>query len=314
MKRFFEYSFFICFLLFLLLFPEESAESAKSGLMLWFYTLLPSMLPFMILSGILMKAGFIEKVLSFTKGFWKSVFHLSPMGGYGLLMGIFCGYPMGAKTAADLYQCRRISRQEACYLLSFSSHPGPAFLSSYLCAGLLHNKQLILPSYILLYFSSFLSSLLFRRLYPSDLDFQETSNRKETSSVFSLGEALDASIMNSFVSITKLGGYIILFSLFQGILKMLPYPPPDLKCLLLGFTEITTGTMAITERNWKLSLSYPLTLAFTAFGGLCIIFQTKSMLNDTDLPLTPYLKGKCCSFFLTLILGTLFIKIIEIIV
>ena len=97
MKRFFEYSFFICFLLFLLLFPEESAESAKSGLMLWFYTLLPSMLPFMILSGILMKAGFIEKVLSFTKGFWKSVFHLSPMGGYGLLMGIFCGYPMGAK-------------------------------------------------------------------------------------------------------------------------------------------------------------------------------------------------------------------------
>ena len=63
MKRFFGYIFFICFLLFLLLFPKESTEYAKSGLMLWFYTLLPSMLPFMILSGVLMKTGFIEKIL-----------------------------------------------------------------------------------------------------------------------------------------------------------------------------------------------------------------------------------------------------------
>lgn len=314
MKRFFGYIFFVCFLLYLLLFPKESTEWAKSGLMLWFYTLLPAMLPFMIFSGVLMKTGFIEKILSFTKRFWKSVFHLSPMGGYGLLMGIFCGYPMGAKTAADLYQCRRISRQEACYLLTFSSHPGPAFLSSYLCAGLLRSEQLILPSYMILYFSSFLSSLVFRKLYPFDPDFRETAKRKEASSVFSLGEALDTSIMNSFVSVTKLGGYIILFSLFQGILKMLPYPPPDLKCLFLGFTEITTGTMAIAERNWAFSLSYPLLLAFTSFGGLCIVFQTNSMLNDTDLPLSPYLKGKFCSFLFTLILGILFVKIIKVIV
>ena len=314
MKRFFGYIFFICFLLFLLLFPKESTEYAKSGLMLWFYTLLPSMLPFMILSGVLMKTGFIEKILSFTKRFWKTVFHLSPMGGYGLLMGIFCGYPMGAKTAADLYQCHRISRQEACYLLTFSNYPGPAFLSSYLCAGLLHNEQLLLPSYIILYFSSFLSSLLFRRLYPFAPDSPRDTKKKEASPAFSLGEAMDTSIMNSFISITKLGGYIILFSLFQGILKVLPYPSPDLKCLLLGFTEITTGTMAIAERNWPLFLSYPLLLAFTSFGGLCIIFQTNSMLNDTDLPLSPYIKGKLCSFLFTLVLGTLLIKIIKVVV
>ena len=125
---------------------------------------------------------------------------------------------------------------------------------------------------------------------------------------------MDTSIMNSFISITKLGGYIILFSLFQGILKVLPYPSPDLKCLLLGFTEITTGTMAIAERNWPLFLSYPLLLAFTSFGGLCIIFQTNSMLNDTDLPLSPYIKGKLCSFLFTLVLGTLLIKIIKVVV
>ena len=314
MKRIFFCLSFSCFLLYLLFFPETAVACARAGLMLWFNTLLPSMLPFMILSGIFMKAGFIEKLLALTKGFWKSVFHLTPMGGYGLLIGIFCGYPMGAKTAADLYQDHRISRQEACYLLTFSNHPGPAFLSSYLCVELLHREWLILPAYGILYLSSFFTSLLFRRCYSFDENSLPEFKRKEASAAFSWGEALDASIMNSFLSITKLGGYIILFSLIQGILELLPGLPADLKCLLLGFTEITTGTMAIAQRNWNLSVSFPLLMALTASGGLCIAFQSKSMLAETDLPLSPYLKGKSCSSLFTLLLGKLFIEIVKIVV
>ena len=120
--------------------------------------------------------------------------------------------------------------------------------------------------------------------------------------------------MGSFLSITKLGGYIILFSLFQGILNLLPHLSPNLKCILLGITEITTGTAAIAQQNWTLSLTFPLLLAFTAFGGLCIAFQTKSMLGETDLSLTPYLKGKLCTFFITLTLGILFVKIVKVII
>lgn len=314
MKQIFYYLSLIGFLLFLFFFPKTAVGYAKNGLMLWFNTLLPSMLPFMILSGILIKSGFLEKLLSFTGKFWKTFFGLTPMGGYGLLMGIFCGYPMGSKTAADLYKNRRISRQEACYLLTFSNHPGPAFLSSFLCTELLHQEELTLPAYGILYLSSFLTSLIFRPFYPFSKDTNKKVQKKEAPYAFSLGEALDTSIMDSFLSITKLGGYIILFSLFQGILQLLPYLPADLKCLLMGATEITTGTAAIAYMPWKLSLSFPLLLAFTASGGLCIAFQTKSMLNETDLPLSPYLKGKLCAFFITLALGFLFIKILKIII
>lgn len=303
-----------CILFFLLLFPKSAAEYAKAGLLLWFNTLLPSMLPFMILSGLLIKIGFLEKLLSFTGGFWKSVFALTPMGGYSLLTGIFCGYPMGAKTAADLYRSRYISRQEACYLLTFSNHPGPAFLSSYLCAELLRREELSLPAFGILYLSSFLTSLLFRRFYVFSKAPGENIKRKETSSAFSWGEALDVSIMDSFLSITKLGGYIILFSLFQGILALLPCVSPDLKSILLGITEITTGTAAIAQQNWGFSLRFPLLLAFASFGGLCVAFQVKSILSETDLPLAPYLKGKLCTFFLTLTLGSLFVIIVKVII
>ena len=122
MKQLLSYLSFTCFLLFLLLFPKTAAGYAKAGLMLWFNTLLPSMLPFMIFSSLLIKPA-SGKASFFYQTFLEKAFGLTPLGGYGLLMGIFCGYPMGGKTAADLYRNRRISRQEACYLLSFSNHP-----------------------------------------------------------------------------------------------------------------------------------------------------------------------------------------------
>lgn len=314
MKKSLCYLSFTCLLFFLLLFPKTAASSARTGLMLWFNTLLPSMLPFMILSGLLIRSGFLEKLLSFTGNFWKKVFGLTPMGGYGLLTGIFCGYPMGAKTAADLYRSQYITRQEASYLLAFSSHPGPAFLSSYLCTELLHREDLIPAAYGILYLSSFLTSLIFRPFYHFSGTSVQASPKKEVSRNFSWGEALDTSIMDSFLGITRLGGYILLFSLLQGILEVLPYLPVDLKALLLGFTEITTGTSALAQRPWDWSVTFPLLLAAAASGGLCIAFQTRSMLNETDLSLAPYLKGKVCTFFITLILGILFVKVLKIIV
>ena len=305
---------------FLLAFPGEALELSKAGLMLWFYTLLPSLLPFLILSGFLIQTGVLPPLLLKTKKLWKTCFSLSPMGGYALLMGILCGYPMGAKTTGDLYRNGQISKSEASYLLSFCNYPGPSFVAAYICSELLENPRLVLPTFGLLYASGFLSSLPFRRTY------KKTSLQNQSSRDFSLhaaekapgalppGEALDASIMNSFTSITKLGGYIILFSVLQGILRRLLAPLPRLCCLVLGFTELSTGISALAQANLGFSGLYPLILAFTSFGGLCIVFQTKSMLSDTDLSLTPYLKGKTLSFFLTLVLACLFVKIIEIVV
>ena len=114
--------------------------------MLWFYTLLPSLLPFMILSNICIKTGLLDKLFEAPKTFWKKAFALSPSGAYALCMGIFCGYPMGAKITADLYAEHRISKQEASYLLTFACFPSPSFLSSYLCVGLLKNSRLIFPT------------------------------------------------------------------------------------------------------------------------------------------------------------------------
>lgn len=308
MKHTFSLLPFFSILAFLIFFPQQSLIYAKTGLMLWFYTLLPSMLPFLILSNFFIQTNLPAILLHTLKNFWRIVFGLSPNGAYALLMGVFCGYPMGAKTTADLYKEQQISYEEACYLLTFSNHPGPSFLSVYLCTGILKRPDLILPTYGILYFSSFLCSIIFRFQKVSASSVRSaTPTKKETSCSPSIGKLLDVSIMNGFESITRLGGYIILFSVIQGILKQLLRPLPHIKYLILGLTEITTGISAISESSLPFTVRYPLILACTAFGGFCVTAQTKSMLSETNLPLKPYIKGKLCCSLCTLILAFLII-------
>ena len=120
--------------------------------------------------------------------------------------------------------------------------------------------------------------------------------------------------MNGLETIVRLGGYIILFSILQGMLKLLLLPAPDIKYLILGFIEVTTGTSELLHSSYPFSLTYPLALGFTSLGGLCIAAQTKSVLGNTDLSLKPYVLGKLCCSACTFVLAYLLVKIIKIVI
>ena len=112
--------FSICLLFFLLLHPDEGLLGARDGLTLWLNVMLPTLLPFLIFTGILLKAGNLTKLLNPFSLLWEKCFGLSPAGAYVLILGFLCGYPMGAKIAHDLYINDQISKKEGEYLLSFS--------------------------------------------------------------------------------------------------------------------------------------------------------------------------------------------------
>lgn len=291
MKRLF-FSFFCLFcFLFSLLFPQICISSALLGIRLWFSTLLPSLFPAMVLSAILISSGLLEPLLVSFKKFWHSVFSLTPFGASAFLFGILCGFPMGAKTTAYLYQPNKISKQEACYLLTFSAFPSPSFLTGYLSFSILENQ---VPNHLLFFIfflSAFLTSLFFRRIYSVSQQSVLTRTQKETSSS-PFAELLDISIMNSLFSITKLGGYIILFSVFQGILQFLLSSSSFFSVILCGLTEFSTGLNALKDTALPFSLKLPLTMGFSNFGGLCVLAQTSCVLSGTDLPLFPYLIGR----------------------
>ena len=302
--------FCICLLLFLLVHPEEALLSAKDGMSLWLNVMIPTLLPFLILTGILLKTGNIPQLLEPLAPFWKHFFGISPAGAYVLILGFLCGYPMGAKLAHDLYINHQISQREGEYLLTFSCNASPAFIFSYLSQNILEGK--IPPHSLLLILLSadFVCMLFFRFLVYHGNTVRSVKpeyRKKETYQQDSTGVILDVSIMSGFETITRLGGYILIFSLlFTGFYHYWPFCSQN-KILLTSPIELTTGLHQIAQSAFSWKIKYITSMTLTAFGGFCVMFQTKSVLEE-KLSILPYIFAKCLNaslVFLFLVLSNI---------
>ena len=278
-------------LLYMLLFPKKVLADSLAGLDLWFHTVLPSLLPFMILSNVLIGANVVSQLMRPFSGFFRHVLGLSPEGGYAWLLGLFCGFPMGARLTGDMYRQHRISREEAVYLLTFANQSSPMFLSTYVVLHGLGDSTMTLPVFVIFYASAFLTSLVFR-IRSRRFGLPPSKPKKEVPEQTSYGNLLDTSIMNGFEIITRLGGYIILFSILAGIVLQLPAPLYTAAPFLSGLTEITTGIHTISGTTLPLQVKFTAIVCCTAFGGFSTVAQTSCMLNGTGLSIFTYLKGK----------------------
>ena len=67
----------ILLLLFLMLYPEEALLCAQKGMQLWLNILIPTLLPFMILTGILIRTDLISQILLPLEPFLSKIFGIS---------------------------------------------------------------------------------------------------------------------------------------------------------------------------------------------------------------------------------------------
>ena len=106
-------------------------------------------------------------------------------------------------------------------------------------------------------------------------------------------EALDECILDSFITITKVGGYIILFSIFAKIVAdWLPFSA-IIKWIMIGLLEITTGaSMMIAHAPLAECIKDAALVSLCAFGGFSGAAQTASVISNTDLSVRRYLYVK----------------------
>lgn len=297
--------FIILVLVYLLFYPTKAFQAASNGLLLWFYTILPSLLPFIILSNFLISTKKIPSFLHKFSHFFSVTMGLSTYGAYAMILGLFCGYPMGAKVTGDLYRENLIDKQEATYLLTFANNPSPMFLSSFLLGKVLKKPALYLHTLMILYAAMFFTSFLFRMYYRrfENYTVRQITAKEASANYFSL---IDQAIMNGFETITKLGGYIILFSIIASIIQHMTVLLSIIHDFLPGIIELSTGVVIIAQTSYGFSIKYIAILMCVSFGSISIALQTKGMLFGTPLSLKPYMIGKIVHTIFTCILGILF--------
>lgn len=310
MRKIFYTVFSISQICFLLLYPQEALAASKEGMQLWLNVLLPVLLPFLILTGILIHTNMAGKLLQPVEVIWNKVLGVSAAGAYAVIVGALCGYPVGAKITSDLYENHQISESEAKYLLTFTNHASPVFVRTYLCHICLKDQIPARTVFGIFALSDLTIMLLFRFVvYRNKIQFLSADKKKKTPVSSSSGAFLDVSIMNGFETITRLGGYILMFAILSACISRCYIPHNVPGYLLTGMLELTTGLYRLQPLILPDITKSILAVFLTASGGFCIAAQTRSLVTK-ELSVRSYIVAKLLNGVIAVILILLVAKII----
>ena len=278
------------YLIFLLLrYPALSLQYASTGLMLWFKKMIPTLLPFMILSGILISMNLTERFVKLLHPVLHFLCGTTPNGSYIMFMGFLCGFPMGARIAGELRRKGRISREEAERLLAFCNNIGPIYFLSFVVSTLSLDRPML--PFLVMYGIPLAYGIVLMRLTP--FCRKKEGAEVEKAAPEGLLSAIDSSILSGLVGIGRLGGYMVFFNLLNILFVPFTHLPPFLLHLYQCILEITSGIAGCGN-----ACPY-LVLIMLPFGGFSCIAQTYGMIRGTDLSIRPYLFHKLMQTGLT---------------
>lgn len=310
-------------------FPKISVEASLSGLKMWWNIVFPSLLPFFIISELLIGFGVVTFIGALLEPIMRPIFKVSGVGGFVLVMGMASGFPAGAKMTARLYEENKLSKTEAERLAGFTNFSNPLFLFGAIAIGFFKKPELG----IVLALSHYLGNLLVGlclRFYKGHESL--TTNKKEPRRSFmyfpkTIIKALDAmhqdrikqkkpfgkmlgdAVQSSVSTLLMVGGFIILFSVFNRILDavnvtkiiasffklifgVLHMAPELATALVPGLFEITVGANRIGQIDAPLMQQIMLVAFILGFGGFSIQAQVTSILSDVRLSVKPFFIGR----------------------
>ena len=285
---------FLCLtmLILLLVFSESPAENVRRSLSLCYQTVIPAVFPFMVISSFMIKTGAHKALVRLLGKPIRLLVGCSEGASSSVLLGFLCGFPIGASSAAALYDSGEISKREFERLLIFVNNPGAAFVIGGVGIGIFNSSEIGRIVYLSVIISSLTAALFSRFFYKSDAENHSHPQKSEEVNL-SLASAFTSALGDSALNTLTVSACVVFFSIPVGLLYELlrPIAPPLFFSLLSSFFEISGGC------NSSVALSSPtralMMCAFAcSWSGLSVHLQVFSVCRGRNLSFSPYVISK----------------------
>ena len=270
-----------------LIFDSRTALSgAQSGIFLCIQSVIPSIFPFLVLSGMLTSA-----MMGTNLRFLRPLGRLLgiPIGAECIyLVGILGGYPTGALTVHTAWERGYVNKKDAERMLAFCNNAGPSFLFGILASRF---PEFWMPW--LLWGIHILSSILVGVILPG-----KSRSEQKITPVSQI--SLNVSLKRAVVTMGYICGWVILFRcilefLDRWVLWLVPTP---VRIGVYGILELANGCCNLQQIQY-LGTRFMMSSIILSFGGLCVYMQTASVTGK--LGLGQYLTGKLLQGMFSLI-------------
>ncbi len=304
--------------------PQETYNASLEGVQLWWDIVLPALLPFFILSEVLMGLGVVHFMGAFLEPLMQPLFKVPGVGGFVVAIGLASGYPIGAKITTRLREENLCTRLEAERLIGFTNTADPLFMVGAVAVGMFHNPALGATLAAAHYISSILVGLTLRfwgkeentvvnqrqhrqsNLFKYALDELYNARNRDSRPI---GKLLGDAVTSSMQTMLLVGGFIILFAVLVRVLvnigainllavpltwllKPLQIGSEIMKPLASGVFEITLGAHQASLALLDPRIQLALTSAIIAWSGLSVHGQVAAIISSTDIRYTPYLVAR----------------------
>lgn len=275
-------------MLLMILDTKTAIAGAQEGITLCLMTVIPSLLPFFMLSILLTGSisGIQSKLLSPISRLCRI-----PQGSESIfLIGLLGGYPAGAQAVADCFASGQLRKEDARRMLGFCSNAGPSFLFG-IVASVFSQRS----SSWLLWLIHIFSALAVGMLLPGGSNCSNVLSQQKNVTV---PEALTRSVK----TMAKVCGWIIVFRVILAFFNrwfIWMFPTP-IRVVIFGIAELTVGCTSLSAIQCE-GLRFILAAAFLGFGGICITMQTVSVTEKTGCSM--YIPGKLLQCLLSILLA-----------
>ena len=265
----------------MLIFARELKESVIKGMNLAVIQIIPTVFPFMILSDLWISCIEINRKSKIALCF-ENLIGINNTALISLLSGIFCGFPLGVKTAVSLYESGVISRNELERISPVANLPSLAFVISGVGLGLLGDAKIGIILYI---------SVLAASIVLAAIEKPKEKIKQNTGVIFKQNFNLMVSIQKAGTSSLIMAAYISFFSAVIGILDAI-LKSSLLTAILSTIFEVGSSTNLIaTEASFSHTMRLSLIAFSLGFSGMSVHFQAFTFLPG-EVSRTKYLIRK----------------------
>jgi sporulation integral membrane protein YlbJ len=290
---------------------EAAVEYVTRGLRLSATTVIPSLFPFMVLSELVVSSSATSRIPPPLLAPFRRLLGLPNVGVCAVLLGLLCGFPVGARCIVAAYEAGDLTKSEAERAFTAASCPSSAFLVGAVGGSLWGNRRFGIALYATVVLASLLSGVLANLLQspkkddaPPKVAFSVTRQSKSPAALFC------EAVRSSLFAILTVCAYVVFFSALMGTLE-----------LVLGRLSVSgsvgAGLSCLFELSGGVAQASALGNAYTGaclcafavgWSGLSVHCQMMSVCDGKGLSLRPYLlsklfQGLFCALFFALLLA-----------
>ncbi len=277
---------FACILL-LLTRADSAVVAAGRGLSLCANTVIPALFPFMVCSELLVVSGGATLLGRALAKPMQTILGVPGAASCPVLLGALCGFPVGARAVAALYDQGALSARQCTRLLTFVNNPSSAYLISAVGVSLLGSRRLGLLLLGTSLSLSLVTAHITRPLFGKDTPAPVPQAELRVNADVFVGAVSSAA--SGMLSVCAL---IVFFSAILGVVRdLMGGLPQEIFALVYGAVELSGG-MAEASKISDPTKAAMVCAFLSGWSGLSVLCQIGTVCRGRGIRLLPYVIAK----------------------